>query len=139
MREAASQFHFRLIAALFLVLLWAACLDQASGPAAPDVLDGPTAGGDTTGDREGAAERAKAPESVHERAPGLARGGRQRGRARRRWASHRRCSREARRRTSASGHARDRHRQVQRARLAIGAAGEAAGEAHMRQGEPGSL
>ena len=25
------------------MLLWAACLDQASGPAAPDVLDGPTA------------------------------------------------------------------------------------------------
>ena len=43
MREAAPQFRFRLIAALFLVLLWAACLDQASGSAAPDVLDGPTA------------------------------------------------------------------------------------------------
>ena len=42
MREAVPQFRFRLIAALFLVLLWAACLDQASGPAAPDVLDGPT-------------------------------------------------------------------------------------------------
>ena len=43
MRKATPQFRFRLIAALFLVLLWAACLDQASGPAAPDVLDGPTA------------------------------------------------------------------------------------------------
>ena len=43
MREAAPSFRFRLIAALFLVLLWAACLDQASGPAGPatfDVLDG---------------------------------------------------------------------------------------------------
>ena len=43
MREAAPPFRFRLIAALFLVLLWAACFDQASGPAAPDVLDGPSA------------------------------------------------------------------------------------------------
>ena len=41
MREATPQFRFRLSAALFLVLLWAACLDQASGPAAPDVLDSP--------------------------------------------------------------------------------------------------
>ena len=47
MREAAPPFRFRLIAALFLVLLWAACSDQASGPAAPDVLDGPTALGVT--------------------------------------------------------------------------------------------
>ena len=46
MRAAAPPFRFRLIAALFLVLLWAACLDQASGPAGPatfDVLDGRTA------------------------------------------------------------------------------------------------
>ena len=43
MRGAAPPFRFRLIAALFLVLLWAACLDQAPGPAGPatfDVLDG---------------------------------------------------------------------------------------------------
>ena len=43
MRGAAPPFRFRLIAALLLVLLWAACLDQAPGPAGPatfDVLDG---------------------------------------------------------------------------------------------------
>ena len=37
MRGAVTLFRFRLIAALFLVLLWAACSDQASGPAAPAV------------------------------------------------------------------------------------------------------
>ena len=37
MRGAAPPFRFRLIAALFLVLLWAACSDQVSGPAAPAV------------------------------------------------------------------------------------------------------
>ena len=41
MTGAAPQFRFRLIAPLFLVLLWAACSDQASGPAALDVLNGP--------------------------------------------------------------------------------------------------
>ena len=37
MRGAVTPFRFRLIAALFLVLLWAACSDQVSGPAAPAV------------------------------------------------------------------------------------------------------
>ncbi len=40
MRGAAPPVRLRLIAVLFLVLFWAACSDQASGPAAPD---GPTA------------------------------------------------------------------------------------------------
>ena len=58
MRGAAPPFRYRLVAALFLVLLWAACSDQPSGPAAPDVLDGPTAAvlvvGSLLGARDGA-------------------------------------------------------------------------------------
>ena len=133
MREATPQFRFRLIAALFLVLLWAACLDQASGPAAPDVLDGPTAAVTQL-------EIARAlPSALRLQSqftnellaiPGVVgsavalgddglptvvalveHGGGAR----------------------APGHARDRHRQVQRTRLAGGATGEAAGKARMQE------